>query len=44
MFWIPKTKKDLVTWLNNRFKCAKFDNMKTKQLYAIYYKERVKNG
>jgi len=42
MYYIPKTKKELVKWLFNYYGHSKtrFVKMSKKQLYAVYHKIR----
>lgn len=42
MFWIPKYKKELSGWLNNFYHCKKFSYLSKKQLYAVYFKVRMR--
>lgn len=41
-FWIPSTKRELVSWLSKRFngQATGFKKMDKKQLYAIYFRAR----
>lgn len=40
--WIPRLRSDLVKWLSERYPEDKvrFEGMRKKQLYAIYFKVR----
>lgn len=40
-FWVPKTRAELLKWLKMRYKTG-LNNLTKKQLYAIYYRERLK--
>ena len=45
-YWIPGTKKDLVSWLAHHYGTTqgKFQKLKKTQLYAIYFKTRNGGG
>lgn len=45
-FHIPRTKQELVVWLNSRYagKVKGFYDMKKKQLMAIYINTRKRDG
>lgn len=44
-FYIPRTKRELVSWLNKRYKGkARFNDEKKERLLAIYITTRKREG